>query len=225
MKTVAVITCHNEAAHIAGVVTKAKKHVDYILVVNDASTDNTCEAASGAGAYVRTLEENHGAGFAVSTGIKLAVDTLKPDIIVILDGDGQHDPEEIPKLLKAMERYQVDVMMGIRTLGKMPKYRRFGNRVLSWFCNIGSDIRPKDALTGFWAMSPLVFPNITEKKWGWAIELFIKVRKKSIMATVPVKAIYHNRYSDNSTVSPVWLGLVLLWMIIKWRFKVEVLRQ
>ncbi len=225
MKTVAVIPCHNEAGHIGAVVTKAKKHVDYVLVVNDASTDNTCEAASGAGAYVRTIETKHGAGFAIATGIKLAADALKPDIIVILDGDGQHDPEEIPKLLKAKERYQVDVMMGIRTLGKMPAYRRFGNNILSFICNIGSDIKPADSLTGFWAMSVVNIPELTEKKWGWAIELFIKVRKKSIMATIPVKAIYHARYSDNSATSPVWLALVLLWMIIKWRFKVEVLRQ
>jgi len=225
MKTVAVIPCHNEAAHIAGVVTKAKKHVDHVLVVNDGSTDYTTRAASVAGAYVRTLEENHGAGFAVSTGIKLAVDTLKPDIIVILDGDGQHDPEEIPNLVECLNNKYYDTAMGIRIKGAMPNYRRFGNKMLSGICNIGCRFSPPDALTGFWAIKANAIPELTEKKWGWAIELLIKSRNKYRLTEIPVKAIYHNRYSDNSATSPVWLGLVLLWMIIKWRFKVEVLRQ
>ena len=225
MKTVAVIPCHNEAAHIAGVVTKAKKHVDHVLVVNDGSTDYTTRAASVAGAYVRTLEENHGAGFAVSTGIKLAVDTLKPDIIVILDGDGQHDPDEIPKLLQYFKLSYIRVVMGIRVNGRMPTYRKFGNKILSCVCNFGCWFKPFEALTGYWAIKVDAIPKLTENRWGWAIELLIKSRQNQLISCVPVEAIYHARYSDNSATSPIWLGLVLLWMIIKWRFKVEVLKQ
>lgn len=224
MKTVAVIPCHNEAAYIGAVVTKAKKHVDHVLVVNDGSTDYTTRVASGAGAFVRTLEYNHGTGFAIRTGINLAIETLSPDIIVILDGDGQHDPEEIPKMLKPLSEY-ADVVMGIRIEGKMPKYRRFGNNLLSFACNTGNEIKLADSLTGFWAMKIKAIPELTEKTWGWAVELLVKSRKGNWVVGVPVKAIYHARYSDNSAVSPIWLSLVLLWTIIKWRWKVEVLKQ
>ncbi len=116
--------------------------------------------------------------------------------------------------------------MGIRVKGNMPKYRRFGSKLLSFVCNIGSSFKPADSLTGFWAIKVNAIPNLTEEKWGWAIELLIKLRNKNrIIMRVPVKAIYHDRYSDNSAVSPIWLGLVLLWMIIKWRWKVEILKQ
>jgi len=196
-----------------------------VLVVNDGSTDYTTRAASGAGAFVRTLETNHGAGYSVANGIKLAVATLNPDIIVILDGDGQHDPDEIPKLIAACEYGFLDVAMGIRVKGYMPKYRRFGNKVLSFVCNIGSNFKPEDALTGFWAMKVNAIPNLTENKWGWAIELLIKSRNNGWINGVPVKAIYHAKYSDNSATTPILLALVLLWMIIKWRWKVEVLKQ
>ena len=225
MKTVAVIPCHNEAAHIGAVVTKAKKHVDHVLVVNDGSTDYTTRAASGAGAYVKTLERNHGAGYAVTAGIKLAITTLKPDVIVILDGDGQHDPNEMPKLLEYIDNKYYDVVMGIRVKGYMPPYRRFGNKLLSFACNIGAKFRPADALTGYWAIKVNTIPKLTENSWGWAIELFIKSRIKHRIRVLPVKAIYHDRYSDNSATAPAWLALVLLWTIIKWRWKVEVLKQ
>lgn len=225
MKIVAIIPCHNEAKHIAGVVTKARKHVDHVLVVDDGSTDSTANAARGAGAFVFRRTINHGAGFAVSHGINLAIETLSPDIIVILDGDGQHDADEIPKLLECIDNKYYDVVMGIRMKGDMPKYRRFGNKLLSFVCNMGASFRPADALTGYWAFKVNAIPELTENKWGWAIELFVKSRIKKRIRVLQIKAIYHDRYSDNSATSPIWLGLVLLWMIIKWRFKVEVLKR
>lgn len=225
MKTVAVIPCHNEATHIAGVVTKAKKHVDHVIVIDDGSVDSTANAARGAGAFVFRRTINHGAGFAVSHGINLANETLSPDIIVILDGDGQHDANEIPRLIHPIIVDLADIVMATRLKGGMPKYRSFGNKVLTWLCNTGNSFKPEEAMTGYWAVSSKSLPEITEKRWGWAVELLVKSRQDYRITTKPVYSIYHARYSDNSAVSPVWLGLVLLWMIIKWRFKIEVLRQ
>ena len=108
----------------------------------------------------------------------------------------------------------------------MPSYRRFGNRILTAVCNIGSGFRPPDAVTGYWAIRVNKLPKLTEPKWGVAVELLIKGRSNGCrMAVVEVASIYHGNYKDNSSTSPVKLGLQLLWAIIKWRFKCEVLRR
>lgn len=226
MKTIAVIPCHDEEKHIAEVVKKSLQHVDQVLVEDDASTDATSRLARGAGAFVVNIKTNHGAGYAVVRGLKLAKIALDADIIVILDGDGQHNPDEIPKLIVSIAEDSADIVMGQRFEGNMPPYRRFGNNVLSFVCNIGATFKPPDAMSGYWAISTKAIPELTENKWGWAVELLIKSRNNgSRMMGVPVEAIYHDKYSDNSAVSPLRLGLSLLWMIIKWRFKVEVFKR
>jgi glycosyltransferase involved in cell wall biosynthesis len=95
MKTLAAIPCYNEGLAIGSVVLKARRHVDAVLIVDDGSTDDTAEVAQEAGALVVSHETNTGKGRAVKTALEYAVDN-QFDALVLLDGDGQHNPNEIP---------------------------------------------------------------------------------------------------------------------------------
>lgn len=222
MKTIGVIPALNEEKHIEAVVKEAKKHIDVVVVSDGLSRDRTRDIAYGAGASV--ICGQPGYGNCIRRGLWWA-QTLGADVMVLLDSDGQHNPAEIPRMLEPIKEQRADIVMGCRGAG-MPAYRRFGNRLLTLACNTGSNFKPYDAVTGYWAIRANKLPKLTEPKWGMAIELLIKGRSNGCrMATVKVASIYHGSYKENSSTSPVKLGLVLLWAIIKWRFICEILRR
>lgn len=221
VKITAVIPALNEAKHISKVVKLTKRYVGNVIVVDGGSTDNTDVLAKKAGAEI--LYSKRGYGRQVIGGLLYAKRT-GADILVMLDSDGQHNPHNIPKLLAFLLTDNADIVMGCR-VGDMPKYRRFGNRVLTYICNIGAKFKPYDALTGFWAIKADKLPMLTERFWGIALELFIKCRANGCRLTsVNVDSIYHSDYQDNSSTSPLKLGLNLLWYVLKWRVRCEVFK-
>ena len=98
MKILAAIPCYNEEATIGSVIIKAKRHVDEVLVIDDGSTDDTANVAREAGAKVIKHGGNKGYGAAIQSCFKYAREN-NFDAMVILDGDGQHDADEIPKII------------------------------------------------------------------------------------------------------------------------------
>jgi glycosyltransferase involved in cell wall biosynthesis len=148
MKTLAAIPCYNEGLAIGSVVLKASRYVDEVLVVDDGSTDDTAEIAKEAGAVVVAHEGNKGKGRAVKNALRYAVNH-KFDALVLLDGDGQHDPREIPKLLEPLTNDAADLVIGFRTFGQMPAYRRVGRKVLDHAT--GGPVR--DSQCGFRALN------------------------------------------------------------------------
>jgi glycosyltransferase involved in cell wall biosynthesis len=129
MKTLAAIPCYNEGLAIGSVVLKASRHEDEVLVVDGGSTDDTAEIAKEAGAAVVAYEENKGKGRAVKNALRYAIEHGF-DALVLLDGDGQHDQREIPKLLEPLTNDAADIVIGFRTFDQMPAYRRVGRAVL-----------------------------------------------------------------------------------------------
>jgi glycosyltransferase involved in cell wall biosynthesis len=97
---------------IAEVISKTKKYVDEVIVVNDGSKDLTAEIAHLAGAKVINHEINRGKGAAIKT----AMSQVKADIVVFIDGDGQHNPDDIPKLLEPITSGDADFVIGSRFL-------------------------------------------------------------------------------------------------------------
>jgi len=224
MKVVAVIPCYNEGRHIGDVIDVAKKHVYQVGVSDDGSTDDTALVALEHGAFIVCNHSGQrGTGAAVSRGIAYARRNSWPDVIVLMDGDGQHDPEDIPRLLAPIQDGRADAVAGVRLDGNMPRYRRFGNRILSWLANIGFRQALPDAMTGYWAVRCSHLPTLEERGWGFAIELLMSLRASGArLEAVPVRAVYHARYGDNSSVAAWRLGIILLWKIVKWRWRLGV---
>jgi glycosyltransferase involved in cell wall biosynthesis len=158
MRPLVVIPAFNEAAAI-GKVLDGIRSVDPrlpVLVVDDGSTDDTAGVACRGGARVARLPVNLGYGWALQTGYKYAL-REGYDCVVQLDGDGQHEPADIPNLLAALERRETDVAIGSRFLGD-PTYRtgmarRLGMRLFGLLALALAGTRFTDVTSGFQALN------------------------------------------------------------------------
>jgi hypothetical protein len=134
----AAIPAYNEGAAIEAVVAEARAVADEVLVVDDGSTDETVARARAAGATVVQHDRNRGYGAALGT-IFSEADRCGAETLVVLNGDGQHSPAEIPKLTAALADADADVAIGSRFVdganGSVPRYRRFGLAVINTLTN------------------------------------------------------------------------------------------
>jgi glycosyltransferase involved in cell wall biosynthesis len=152
------IPCYNEEVAIGSLVLRASQYADQVVVLDDGSTDKTAEVARFAGARVLVHDVNMGKGAALRDLFQYATQHGF-DIIVIIDGDGQHNPDDIPKLVEPLIRDEADVVNGSRYLnggaGNTPRYRRFGqvvlDRIIHWRLNGG--VTFTDTQSGFRAFS------------------------------------------------------------------------
>ena len=150
------IPCYNEEVAIGSIVLRALRYAGNVVVIDDGSEDNTAEVAKLAGAEVIVHEQNLGKGAAVKTAF-LHASKSNCDILVFIDGDGQYDPEEIPKLVFPILAGEADVVNGSRYLngnGKnTPRYRRIGQVVLDTATNMASGLHITDTQSGFRAFA------------------------------------------------------------------------
>lgn len=217
----AAIPCFNEGQFIPDIVTKALIYVDKVIVVDDGSTDNTSEVAQNAGAEVIRHKARQGAGAATRSAFEAAKKS-NVDILVTLDGDGQHEPDEIPRVLTPVLHKQADLVIGSRFLTSgtnVPRYRKFGIDVITWLYNFGSEVRVSDSQSCFRAHSRRLLEaiNITEKGFGFSVQVLIKARKKGFVITeVPISCIYH---PQGSSLNPIAHGLGVAFDVIKLRLK------
>jgi glycosyltransferase involved in cell wall biosynthesis len=194
MTVCALIPAFNEAATIAEVVTGVRPHVQAVVVVDDGSADETAARAEAAGARVIRHAENRGKGHAVRSGLAqiLALDFSH---VLLMDGDGQHRPEDVPKMLQAARERDADLVVGARVFDKaqMPRSRYYsntiGSRALSSF--IGSPI--EDSQSGFRLIRCDALRGLTLTATGYEIEteMLIKLARKGVrMTSVPVTLSY-----------------------------------
>jgi glycosyltransferase involved in cell wall biosynthesis len=152
------IPCYNEEIAIGSLVARASQYADRVVVLDDGSTDKTAEVARLVGADVLVHSANCGKGVALRDLFKYAA-RCGVDILVILDGDGQHNPDDIPKLVQPLMLDESDVVNGSRYLsgdhGETPRYRRFGQVVLDKITRLGfsRDVNVTDTQSGFRAFS------------------------------------------------------------------------
>jgi glycosyltransferase involved in cell wall biosynthesis len=152
------IPCYNEEVAIGSVVLRTSKYADRVVVIDDGSTDSTAEVARLAGADVLVHDVNMGKGASLRDLFAYATQ-CGADIVVILDGDGQHNPDDIPKLIRPLLLDEADIVNGSRYLeGEVqdtPRYRRFGQVILDRFTRLGldKDMELTDTQSGFRAFS------------------------------------------------------------------------
>ncbi len=154
-RTLVAIPCYNEGLTIGSLVLKARQHATEVLVVDDGSSDDTTAIARLSGATVLIHERQQGKGAGVLDAMRYAR-TNDFDVIVLIDGDGQHNPDEIPAVAAPALEGQADLVIGSRFLGTradVPLYRRFGQIVLNIFTNASADYSSTDSQSGFRALS------------------------------------------------------------------------
>lgn len=227
LKTIVVIPAYNEEANIADVVHRSLKYTDIVVVVDNNSTDSTTFNAKKAGATIVTCYKP-GAGVATMSGIEFVKNLNKRTylnyIIITLDGDGQHNPEDIPNLVNKLEASNADIVIGSRFLGKsgMPKYRQFGANIITWLYNIGTKEKITDSLCCFRVFNRKAIDKIKieDDGFGFSTEVLIKARKLGLkIVETPIKCVYHKEYKQNSTFSPIKLGMILILRTLYWRIR------
>jgi len=214
MRVLAGIPAYNEASYVGSIVLQARQYVDEVVVVDDGSTDNTARIAELAGATVIRHDENRGKGVAIQS-ILAEARKRNPDIVVLLDADSQHDPNEIPAFLKAILEGS-DLVIGSRDAQKdrTRTYRRIGQKVLLRSTRLASKTNISDSESGFRALSPKAINELELKENGFAIEsemISCAADKNLKITEVPVSNIYT---TDGSTLNPVKHGLGVLNRII-----------
>jgi glycosyltransferase involved in cell wall biosynthesis len=214
VKVLAGIAAYNEARYVGSIVLQTRQYVDEVIVVDDGSTDNTAHVAELAGAAVIRHPQNRGKGAAIQT-ILAEARKRNPDVLVLLDADAQHDPNEIPSVVKPiLEGF--DLVIGSREAqeDKTPRYRRIGKKFIFRTSRFASGTNVYDSESGFRALSPQAIDKLHLEERGFAIEseMITRAAEKNLKITeVPISNIYTK---DGSTLSPVRHGTEVLTRII-----------
>ncbi len=215
LKIIAGIPCFNEERFIGSVVAKTRKYADEVIVIDDGSTDESAEIAETAGAVVYRHEQNQGYGAAIRSILERGADH-DAGILVIIDGDGQHDPKEISLLTQPIIDGQADIVVGSRFLEKenhAPFYRRVGQRALTAATNLGSGHKLTDSQSGCRAYSSEALSklNLTESGMAISSEIQFAIKESGLrVCEVPIDVSYEGESKRN----PVGHGMNVLTRVL-----------
>jgi glycosyltransferase involved in cell wall biosynthesis len=217
---VAALPAYNEEKTIAKITIRALEQVDKVLVVDDGSSDATAEIAEKLGAVVIKHERNFGKGKAVRTMFDWAR-ANQVDVLVTLDADGQHQAEEIPRLLNPIIEGKADISIGSRFMegvsSEMPKYRRWGAKAISGVVRSVASLPIKDTESGFRAYGGKALSILRPSEMGMGAEsgLLVQASEKGLTITeVPITVAYKGlrRPSRN----PMYHALDVLASVMKY---------
>ena len=209
MKIIVGIPAFNEEKNIGKIIVNLKKITNEIIVCNDNSTDSTKEIAEQMGATVVNHERNLGYGAAIRT-IFLKAKEMDADILVTMDGDGQHRIEDLKTITKPILEKQSDIVIGSRFLENeeknIPKYRKIGIKAITKLANVSLENPITDSQSGFRSYSKNAIQQINPSENGMGIsnEILIKASKlKMKILEVPIEVLYDG---DTSTHNPISHG-------------------
>lgn len=198
-----VVPAYQVAATIRDVVVRIRHAVPdaNMYVVDDGSTDGTGAAAREQGAVVLVHRHNHGKGAALRTGIERALADRSP-VIVTIDADGQHAPEDIPRLVAPVQSGDADLVLGARARSRtMPLARRCTNWLSAALASRVGGIRVPDAQTGFRAIARPLAEAIRPAEHGYDFEtafLLAALAQGVRVRSVRVPTVYQGRGSGGS---------------------------
>jgi glycosyltransferase involved in cell wall biosynthesis len=190
--SIVLIPAHNESRNISTVVSITRKYLP-VLVVDDGSTDDTADRAKAAGAEVIRQAPNQGKGTALLTGFRYILQRGYSAVIT-LDGDGQHDPVEIPAFLDAWQEQPVGLIIGRRDFSRMPVIRRLANTLGGSLFSLAVGHRIADNQSGYRLINrELMQLMLEDDEPGFELEVdmvVLALRNKLGLAWVPIKTIY-----------------------------------
>jgi glycosyltransferase involved in cell wall biosynthesis len=200
MRVVACIPAYNEENSVERVVIGTRRHIDEILVVDDGSKDHTGLIARRLGAPVIHHDKNLGKGVAIRDGLGWAKDN-NIDILVALDADGQHDPDDIPELIGPLQVGEADIVIGSRIKGRrgpasMDRITLASNRVVSCMLSLRYGGNFTDLQSGYRAFNrnaiETLFSRLRSTRFEIELEVFSKAKSYGLtIKEVPVR--YHER--------------------------------
>ena len=214
------IPAYNEASSIGSIVKSALSYCNEVIVCDDGSIDATAQEAKAAGARVVSHHVNKGYGAAIKTLFETAKG-CDADILVTLDSDGQHEPKQIPDVIKPILEGECDIVIGSRFLNEadrklVPAYRSFGIKTITRLSQITSYYSHlTDAQSGFRAYSKSALSKIDIVHEGMSVSTEILTRagqKHLVIKEVPITINYD--VADASTHNPLRHGLSIVGTII-----------
>tara|TARA_B100000378_G_scaffold1896_1_gene1689 strand:- start:720 stop:1601 length:882 start_codon:yes stop_codon:yes gene_type:complete len=203
---IACIPAYNEEVKIKDVVKKTLRYVDKVIVCDDGSTDNTAALAKKAGAIVISHKTNLGYGASISTLFDYCRKN-NAEIMVTLDGDGQHNPDQILDLINVISKHNVDVVIGSRSLKDekdLPSYRKTGIKIITAAINSATNLKVTDSQSGFRAYSKTAIDLIHPSESGMSVstEILLKISNNGLsIAEVPIAVSYKGNTSTEHPVS------------------------
>jgi len=215
------IPAYNEAKMIGSIVSMAKTYATEVIVCDDGSIDSTAEVAKSSGATVVRHDKNKGYGAAIKALFDVAREK-NADVMVTLDSDGQHMPEQIPYLLKPILRDGYDIVLGSRFLDdhdreKVPRYRSIGIKTITRLAHVASYDNITDAQSGFRAYSKRAISNMKLYEEGMSVstEILQRAKEKNLrIKEVPVTVRYD--VEDASTHNPALHGIKVMSNILQY---------
>ncbi len=225
MKICCIIPAYQESQHIAQVVQTTQQYTDCIICVDDGSTDGTGDIANKSGALVVRHPKNLGKGAALRTGFRKAIQN-DCDIVITLDGDGQHNPHSIPRFVKVIRQEGIDVVVGSRFTTfaeKMPFFRKLSNLFTTKLLRVFFGIPTTDSQSGYRAFTRRVLETIRVRDNGFAAETEILIdaqRAGFKISEVPVATFYGEEESKIRASRDIarWLSTLFRSFVYRERF-------
>ncbi|MBI4975123.1 glycosyltransferase family 2 protein [Candidatus Peregrinibacteria bacterium] len=215
-----VIPVHNEAKNVSKLIDRfSRRHLSSIIMVDDGSTDKTSEIIKEKYPEVEVLRHkiNLGKGKSLETGTLKAIKE-KTDIIIFMDGDLQHKPEDINRFLRAFKKDKdLDILFGARKIGRTMRLIAFiGNKILTIIINIFFRYFLNDTQCGFRAIRSRAFNKIRWTSPGYSAEteMIINAAKHKLKyKEIPIDTIYLDYYKGTY----IFDGLVIMTKILLWK--------
>lgn len=212
-----VIPVCNEGKNIVKVIESVKKITKNIIVVDDGSNDQTFSLVKKTKVLVLKHSVNLGKGAALKTGCQAAF-KLGADFVVIMDGDGQHDANDLPLFLEAMNKTDNDLVLGVREMSfGVPLERFIGIKIASFLINLLFGIYIVDPISGFRAFNKKFFKKVGWESYGYEVETEMLIKaaiNKLKIKEIMIKTIYLDKYKGVTVLDSFKVFLNL----IKWRF-------
>lgn len=210
MNTCAIIPCYNVGVRCIPVIQETSRHVGRVLAIDDGSTDDTQACIRGTGTELVAFERNQGKGYALIEGFSIALKDERCKAVLTLDGDGQHDPREIPTLLAAFSAGAGDLIIGARAgpWKAMPPKRRLANRCSSFLISRLCGQPLPDSQSGFRligrAALERLLPLLRPGRYETETQMLILASRLGLrISSVPIATIYSDGINAASSFHPL----------------------